>query len=257
MSSIRYAVRDQVAEILLDSLPVNALNEAMIDDLIAAMRRAAEDDSVRAVILGSAIPRRFCAGLRLDAVQQSSPSQLYALVEKLYVGLCEAQFQLKKPSIAAVEGAARGGGMTLAISCDMIVAAEDATFGYPEIDVGMIPAIHYTHLPRIVGRHRAFDLLFTGRAFDADEAWRLGLVSRVVPQADVMREARALAQSFCEKSPTIMRMGRAAFLRANDSDYRRGVAGAVESLGNIAATDDAKEGVAAFVEKRKPAWSPG
>lgn len=257
MSQVRFEIRDQIAEILLDSAPVNAISEAMLDDLLRSMRRAAEDDSVRAVILGSAVPGRFSAGLRLDAVHGASSGQLYALVEKLYVGLCDVQFNLGKPSIAAVQGTARGGGMTLAISCDMIVAADTATFGYPEIDVGMVPAIHYTHLPRIVGRHRAFDLLFTGRSFEAAEARELGLVSRIVPEAEVMNEARRLARTLCEKSPKVMRMGRAAFMRANDSDYRRGVASAVECFGNIAATDDAKEGVAAFVEKRKPRWSVG
>lgn len=254
MSTVTYEVRDRVAEILLDSPPVNALNEGMIDALLQALRRAAQDDGVRAVILGSAVPRRFCAGLQLDALHGAPPARAYALVDKLYNGLCEAQFHLGKPSIAAVGGTARGGGMTLAIHCDLIVAAESATFGYPEIDVGLTPAIHYTHLPRIVGRHRAFDLLFTGRTFGATEAMSLGLVSRVVPDADVMEQARALARTLCAKSPVVMRMGRMAFHRANDADYRRGVAGAVESFGNVAATDDAREGIAAFVEKRKPYW---
>ncbi|ABF10285.1 enoyl-CoA hydratase/carnithine racemase [Cupriavidus metallidurans] len=254
MTSVSYEVRDNIAEILLDSPPVNALNEAMIDALLQGLRRAAEDDSVRAVILASAVPRRFCAGLQLDSLRDAPPSRGYALVEKLYSGLCEAQFHLGKPSIAAVGGTARGGGMTLAIHCDMIVAADTATFGYPEIDVGLVPAIHYTHLPRIIGRHRAFDLLFTGRSFDAAEAMSLGLVNRVVPEQRVMEEARALARSLCQKSPEIMRMGRQAFMRANDIDYRRGVAGAVETFGNIFATEDAQEGIAAFVERRKPRW---
>jgi len=252
-SRIHYAVQDQIAEILLDSPPVNALDEPMIDALLAALRRAAKDDSVRAVILASAVPGRFCAGLKLDALDVP-PERSYALVNKLYSELCDAQYHLGKPSIAAVGGTARGGGMTLAVSCDMIVAADTATFGYPEIDVGLIPGIHYTHLPRVVGRHRAFDLLFTGRTFGAQEAMQLGLVSRVTPRSDVMAEARALAGALCQKSPTIMRMGRMAFMRANDTDYRRGVATAVENFGNVFATADAREGIAAFVQKRKPYW---
>jgi len=254
MSPVKYIVRNEVAEILLDSAPVNALTEAMIDDLLAALGRAAQDDSVRAVILGSAVPGRFCAGLKLDALHGASPARRYALVDKLYSQLCDAQFNLGKPSIAAISGTACGGGMTLAISCDVIVAARTATFGYPEIDVGLTPAIHYTHLPRIVGRHRAFDLLFTGRSFDATEAMSLGLVSRVVPEHAVLDEARALARTFCEKPPGVMHMGRKAFMRAIDDDYRRGVAAAVDSFGNVAATDEAREGIAAFVEKRKPRW---
>lgn len=254
MSAVTYEIREHVAEIILARPPVNALDEGMIDAVLHGLHRAARDDGVRAVILGSAVPGRFCAGLELDALRDASPARSYALVDKLYNGLCDAQFHLGKPSIAAVGGTARGGGMTLAIHCDLIVAAETATFGYPEIDVGLTPAIHYTHLPRIVGRHRAFDLLFTGRTFSAAEAISLGLVSRVVPQPDVMAQARALAQTLCAKSPVVMRMGRMAFQRANDGDYRRGVATAVETFGNVAATDDSREGIAAFVEKRKPYW---
>ena len=175
-------------------------------------------------------------------------------MEKLYLGLFDAQARLGKPSIAAVNGTARGGGMTLAVSCDMLVAADDASFGYPEIDVGVTPAIHYTHLPRIIGRHRAFELLFTGRSFGAAEALQLGLVNEVVPEAQVMERARAIAQQLAAKSPLVMRLGRQAFYKAVDVEYRRGVASAVEHFGNVAGTEDAREGMAAFVEKRKPAW---
>ncbi len=203
MSLVTYTVRDHVAEILLDNAPVNALTIPMVDALIQALNRAADDDSARAVIIASAVPGRFCAGLDIAALQGASPENIHALLEKLYVRLCDAQFQLGKPSIAAVTGAARGGGMTLAISCDLVVAAENATFGYPEIDVGMLSAIHFTHLPRIVGRHVAFDLLFTGRAFGAAEAMTLHLVNRVIREPQVLTEARALAQALAAPSPVV------------------------------------------------------
>jgi enoyl-CoA hydratase/carnithine racemase len=205
------------------------------------------------VILGSAVPRRFCAGLQLDSLRDAPPSRGYALVEKLYSGLCEAQFRLGKPSIAAVGGTAQGGGMTLAIHCDMIVAADTATFGYPEIDVragtrdstpicrassaGIAPSICCSRGVRSMRRKPC--------RWGWSTAWC---------QNSVMEEARALARSLCQKSPEIMRMGRQAFMRANDIDYRRGVAGAVETFGNIFATEDAQEGIAAFVERRKPRW---
>ena len=145
--------------------------------------------------------------------------------------------------------------MTVAISCDLLVAADTATFGYPEIDVGLIPGIHFAHLPPIVGRHRAFDLLFSGRTFGAQEAMDMGLVSRVVPPDAVIDEARKLAQVFCTKSPEIMRLGRAGFLRAIDTHYRSQIKDAVENVCEVAATDDAQEGLTAFVEKRKPKWA--
>jgi enoyl-CoA hydratase/carnithine racemase len=254
MSTVRYEVHDNVAEILLDNPPVNALDDTVMDDLLAALERAGADDSARAVILGTAIPKRFCAGLKLDTFREGSAAQVRTLVDKIYVRLVDAQFRLGKPSIAAVTGAARGAGMTLAISCDLIVAADNATFGYPEIDVGLLPAIHFTHLPRIVGRYRAFELLFTGRTFGADEAMQLGLVNRVAPADSELDEARKLAQLLAAKSPELMRIGKDAFMSAIDSDYRRGVAGAVTLISAVAATDDFREGMKAFVEKRKPVW---
>ncbi|SOY97300.1 conserved hypothetical protein [Cupriavidus taiwanensis] len=254
MSLVTYTVRDNVAEILLDNAPVNALTVPMVDALIRALDRAAADDSARAVIVASAVPKRFCAGLDIAALQDASADAIHTLLDKLYVQLSEAQYRLGKPSIAAVSGAARGGGMTLAISCDLIVAAEDASFGYPEIDVGMLPAIHFTHLPRIVGRHVAFDLLFTGRSFTASEAQALHLVNRVVSVDKVLEEARSLAVNLAAKSSSAMRIGRAAFHRAVDSDYRRGVSYAVDTFCRVADTDDAREGISAFVEKRRPNW---
>jgi enoyl-CoA hydratase/carnithine racemase len=249
--TIRYSVTDSIAEISLDNPPVNALSIALLDGLLAALERAAADDAVRTVLLTSAVPARFSAGLDLKHVAHN-PDAVRPLLDRLYVQLTDTQYHLGKPSIAVVDGSARGGGMTLAISCDVIVAAETATFGYPEIDLGVVPAIHFVHLPRIVGRHRAFELLFSGRSFSAAEAATLGLVSRVVPAADILAEARKLARVFAAKPPNAMRLGRAAFMRANDLDYRRGVDYAADLFCNIAATAEAQEGLRAFAEKRPP-----
>jgi enoyl-CoA hydratase/carnithine racemase len=254
VTNLRYDVSDRIAEISLDRPPVNALNLSLLEQLIAAFRRAAADENVRAVVLASALPRRFSAGLDLDILRGKSGTEVRRFLDKLYVELADVQYNLGKPSIAAVGGAARGGGMTLAISCDVILAGQSATFGYPEIDLALVPAIHFAHLPRIVGRHRAFELLFTGRSFGAEEAASLGLVSRVVPDEKLRDQARAMAGIFATKSPTAMRLGRAAFMRANDLDYRRSIGNAVEVFCNVATTDDAQEGLRAFKEKRAPSW---
>jgi enoyl-CoA hydratase/carnithine racemase len=253
---VRYATAQGIAEITLDNPPANALGEDMISEIIDCLHHAKDDPQVRVVLLCSANPKIFCAGLDLAALQRASSAESHRLLEKLYPQLYDAQFHLGKPSIAVVGGAARGGGMTLAISCDMILAADTASFGYPEVNVGVPPAIHFTHLPRIIGRNRAFDLLFTGRTFGAVEAERLGLVNRVVASPDLLEEAKALAHVLASKSPEVTRLARAAFMRANDSDYRRGVAGAVDTFCQVLATDDGKEGLAAFVEKRAPRWKP-
>lgn len=254
MSLFSYEVHNRVAEILFNNPPVNALTEAMLGDFLDALERASRDPEVRAVIIGSQVPGRFCAGLDLTAVHEGTHQKVRALLDRLYVRMTEVQFQMGKPTIAAVGGTARGGGMTIAISCDMIVASSDATFGYPEIDAGVLPSIHFTHLPRIVGKHRAFELLFTGRAFDAQEAQSLGLVSRLTEPGQALEGARALAQTLCGKSPEVVRFGRNAFMLANDNGYRQAVAAAADSFCNVAMTDAAREGIAAFVEKRKPRW---
>lgn len=251
---VRIETEDGIARIILDRPPVNALSLDLIRSVVAAFRQLGTDPSVRAVILTSAVAGRFSAGLDLDILLGKSGMEVRDFLTALYVDLYDAQHDLGRPSIAAVGGTARGGGVTMAISCDVILAAQGATFGYPEIDIGVLPAIHFAHLPRIVGRHRAFELLFTGRSFAAREAAELGLVSRVVPDAELDAAALALARTFAAKSPTVVRLGRAAFMRQNDLDYRRSIAAAVEDFCNVVVTDAAQEGLRAFVEKRKPRW---
>ena len=246
---IRYKISGAIARITLARPPVNALDLAMVRGVIAALNRAAADDAVRAVVVASAVAKRFCAGLDLVDIVQRSPAEVRTLVHELYLGLFDAQCRLGKPSIAAVNGAARGGGMTLAVSCDVILAAASASFGYPEIELGLLPAIHFVHLPRIIGRHRAFELLFGGEPFDAERAAGLGLVNRIVPETELEAEALKLGGVFAAKPQTAIRAGRAALMRQIDPDYRGRIAQAVEDFCAIIATDDAQKRLRAFAEK--------
>ena len=253
MSGVDYRVREGIAEITLDAPPANALTRSTVVELIAALDRAAADDAVAVVLVRSAVARRFCAGLDLTQLDGTSPAEVRSLLETLYVGLHQAQRRLGKPSIAVVNGAARGGGVTLAVSCDLLVAGESASFGYPEIDVGVMPAIHFTLLPRIVGRHRAFDLLFTGRTFGASTAEALGLVSRVVPDDELDAAARSLARVLAAKPRQAMRIARESFHRALDLGMSEGIGAAVEDFCVVAATDDAREGIGGFAKRRAAA----
>jgi enoyl-CoA hydratase/carnithine racemase len=248
---VRHRVVDGVCEILMDHAPVNALTVPMLDELLAQFERAAGDDAVRAIVLGSAVPKRFCAGLDLKAFSRQDGDGVRALLERLYTRFTDLQHRLGKPSIAAVNGTARGGGMTLAISCDMAIVDRDADLGYPEIDVGVIPAIHFAHLPRIVGRHRAFDLLFTGRAFGALEAVELGIAARVAEPGAALETAHEVARVLEAKPRRVLRMAREAFVREVDAGggYRHGVASAVENFCNVAATPESKAGIRAFVDR--------
>lgn len=141
--------------------------------------------------------------------------------------------------------------MTLAVSCDMIIAGQSATFGYPEIDVGVIPAIHYVHLPRIVGRQRAFELLFGGDVFDAKRAYELGLLNSVENDTDAQLVAMKWAEKFAGKSQAAIMLGRRAFMRQLDVEYRRGISHAVDDFCAVAATDAAQEKLREFIEQRK------
>lgn len=250
--AVRYAVSNRIARIALHRPPVNALSLDVIRAVVAALRRAAADAEARAVVVESALTRHFCAGLDLAMLLRKSRAEVREFLQQLYIELHEAQYGLGKPSIAAVGGSARGGGMTLAISCDVIVAGESATFGYPEINIGVPPAIHFAHLPRIAGRHRAFELLFSGRTFSAREAAGIGLVGKVVPDNEIAAAVTSLAAEFAAKSPVAMRLARAAFMRQND--YRHSIADAVEDFCDAVTTDAAQEGIRAFLEKRTPRW---
>src|ERR1700760_2573174 len=202
---VRYSAADGIAELMLDRAPVNALSMPLIDALLSALAKARDDESVRTVIIGST-QKVFCAGLDLDLVRGKPAIETKKFLEKLYFALNDMQYRMGKPTLAAIDGPVRAGGMTIAISCDMIIAGDASTFGYPEIDVGLIPAIHFVQLPRLVGKHRAFGPLFLGDSFDAATAYRMGLLSEVVPKGTALDRAHVDARPLAAKSPIIMKI---------------------------------------------------
>jgi enoyl-CoA hydratase len=250
-----YEVKDRVALIALNRPPVNAIDVAMIDAIHAALRKAEADPGVRAVIITSALDGMYCGGMDLRMAAEGSVADLRAFLDKFYIQTMNIQYEMTKPTVAVVNGPARGAGMTLSITSDMIYAADDIDLGYPEIDVGVIPAIHFVHLPRQISRHKAFELLFVGKPISAAEAASLGVINYAVPRAELMDRAFAMALEFTTKSPIIMALGRRSFMRANDLDYRRNVENQVETMCNIFSSADGQEGLAAFLEKRKPNWT--
>ena len=252
---ITYTVTGRVAVIAMNHAPVNALDHAMLDAYHTALRTANDDPAVGAVILTSALPKLFCGGMNLRMIAEGDARNLRSFLYKLYIETMNIQYVMTKPTIVAINGPARGAGMTLSITSDMILAADDTDLGYPEIDVGVIPAIHYVHLPRQIGRHKAFELLFGGKPIPTTEAAGLGIINHAVPRAELMNRATAIARDFAAKSPTVMALGRQSWMRANDLDYRRNVENQIETLCNIFETDDGREGLAAFLEKRKPRWA--
>ena len=251
---LSYEVRDRVAVLTMHRGPVNAVNFAFIEAIHAAWRRADNDKDVRAIVLTSAFDKAFSAGMDLDMIAGKGGAGLRAFLEKFYMETLDIQYRLTKPTIAAVNGRARGAGVTLSITQDIIVANEDTDFGYPEIYLGLIPAIHFVHLPRQVGRHQAFEYLFTGDPIPARKAEAMGLINYAVPKDQVLPKAMAIAQRLASKAPDAVRIGRQSYMRANDLDYRRNIENQVETMCNVMETAAAQEGLAAFLEKRKPRW---
>jgi len=249
-----YNVTNNIAEMILARGSSNAFSLDFLNEILSQLKLASQDKNAKVVIIKSDIPNIFCAGLDLNIIIGKSGLEIREFLNRLYIDLWDIQYNMGKPTIAAINGAARGGGMTLAISCDIIIASEKSSFGYPEINLGLLPAIHFNHLPKIIGRYRAFELLFSGRTFYTDEAFSLGLISKVTSEEKFTDEINSLATNLSHKSPTALKLGRAAFMRTNDLDYRRGVANAVEDFCNSATTPDAQEGLKAFLEKREPIW---
>jgi len=245
--TVTYAVEKGIAVIRLARPPLNTLDVATLDELLTALERAREDSGARAVVLESGNPRAFSAGVDLLAVRDGGAATFRAMLERLYLALYDAQHALGKPSIAAVEGAARGGGITLALSCDVIVAGRGASFGYPELNVGILPGIHFALLPRIVGRQKAFELLFAGEAFDAAEAHRLGLVARLAVAGGAGESARALARSVAAKPPGAVRAAKDAFVRINDAGARAQIAGLVETMAAMIDGPETRAALDAFL----------
>ncbi len=252
---VTYAVTDRVAVLTMQHPPVNAVDMEQIGAIHAGLKRADADPDVGAIVLTSAVDGYFCAGMDLKMVQRGGVAAFRRFLETFYLETLDIQHRLTKPTITAINGTALGAGMTLSITSDVLVAADDARLGYPEINVGVLPAIHFAHLPRIAGRHRAFEYLFTGDMLPPESLREIGVLNHVVPVADVLPKAMEIGRKFASKSPAIMAIGRRAFSRANDLDYRRDVANQVEMMCALLGTEDAMEGLTAFTEKRKPSWS--
>ena len=244
-------LRDGVAVLTIDRpAQRNSLSPAVMGELIDALAALRSDDAVRAVVLTGAGEKAFCAGGDLASLAGDGP---YAghLARRQYLELLEALLDLGKPAVAAVNGAALGGGFGLALACDLAVAVETATFGTPEVKVGLFPMMVTALLVRHVGPKRAMELALTGERISADRALELGLVNRVVA-AHVVDAARELAQSVATLSPAVLRLGREAVYTAADMEYRQSLRYLHAMLSLNASLDDATEGVSAFLAKRPP-----
>lgn len=230
---------------------LNALNIALMRELVEALEAADDDDAVRAIVLtGDA--RSFAAGA--DIREMADASAVGMLLRDQFARWDRIR-RIRKPLIAAVSGFALGGGCELAMMCDLIVASETAKFGQPEISIGVMPGAGGTQrLTRAVGKAKAMEMVLTGATIDARDALRWGLVNRVVPVEAFLSDAQALALEIASKPPVAVRLAKEAVLKSFDTTIEGGLEYERKNFYLLFASEDQKEGMKAFVEKRPPEW---
>jgi len=227
---------------------LNALNLQVMDEALSALDELEADDSVRCVVI-TGNERAFAAGADIKEMAEATTVEM---LQRDQFAKWDRIRRFKKPLIAAVSGYALGGGNELAMLCDMIVASETAQFGQPEINIGVMPGAGGTQrLTRAVGKAMAMEMVLTGRMLSAKEALQYGLVNRVVPIEVYLQEAKRLAQQIAEKSPIALQLAKEAVNKAFDVPLQEGLLYERKNFYTLFSTEDQKEGMAAFVEKRK------
>ena len=244
---------DGVALLTLDRPKVlNALDFALIAELTTALETLDRDPACRVMVITGAGDRAFAAGADIRELAAQTPASLLA---DDHFHRWERIKRIRKPIIAAVRGYALGGGCELAMTCDLIVAGDDAQFGQPEITLGVMPGAGGTQrLTRAIGKARAMELILTGRSIGAQQAATLGLVTRVVPAAETLTSALALAAEIAAMPPLAVIAAKEAVNRAEELSLEEGLAFERRNFYLLFGSDDQHEGMAAFLEKRPPTW---
>jgi enoyl-CoA hydratase len=243
--------RDGAVGVVLMNRPeaLNALSSELMEAVVGALEEFDADDTIRSIVLGGG-ERAFAAGADVGELAAATPIELY---ENRRIDRWDAIRALRTPLVAAVSGYCLGGGCELALACDLIVAAETAQFGQPEINLGVLPGAGGTQrLTRAVGKALAMDVILSGRFLSADEALRAGLVARVVAREVWLEEAKRVAREIAAKSPVSVRLAKEAVDAAFEMPLSAGLEFERRSFYLARASDDATEGLSAFVEKRRP-----
>ncbi len=244
--------RDRVGLVRLNRpKALNALSHALLTELMDALAAFDSDPAIGAIVL-TGDERLFAAGADIKEMASASPVEM---LKSDRTAIFERIMQVKKPLIAAVSGWCLGGGNELALACDMVVASETAKFGQPEINIGVIPGAGGTQrLARLVGKAIAMEMVLNNRTLSAEEALHFGLVNRVVPRERYLEEALALAAEIAARAPLAVRLGKQAVNLAFESFLSAGLADERRLFYFLFASQDQKEGMAAFAEKRPPQW---
>jgi enoyl-CoA hydratase len=246
-------VEDGIALVTINRPTVlNALNEETLRELQGALKEVAGRNDVRAVVLTGEGDKAFVAGADIAAMKEMNPREAFSFSRLGHdtLGMIE---NLTKPIIAAVNGFALGGGLEIALACDFIYASETAKLGVPEVTLGIFPGFGGTQrLPRLIGKGRAKELIFTGGMIDASEAYTLGIVNKVFPADKLMEEVFKTARTIAQNGPVSVSIAKASVNAGYDEGCIEGEALEMTAWANAFATHDQKEGMGAFLDKRKP-----
>ncbi len=248
--SIVCEIRESVAKITLNQPPLNILDIPMIEEMHSALARVQSESDLKVLVIGHQ-GKAFSAGV---SIKDHTPDKVEEMITKFH-SVFRLLNSLAVPSLALVDGMALGGGCELAVFCDMVIASDRATFGQPEIKVGVFPPVAAVLFPHIIGRNRALELLLTGDTIGAAEAQAIGLINKVFPAESLREKTEEFISKLTSLSGSVLRLTK----RAVDSGLRASVDGglrAVEQLylGELMKTEDASEGLNAFLERRKPVW---
>lgn len=251
-NTILFQVHDPIATITFNRPSVlNALNMELIDDLWNAFDNVSKSESIRVLVLTGAGPRSFMAGADITELSKTSPLQAKALTERVHALFLKLE-AMPQPAIAAVNGFALGAGCEIALACDFIYASETAKFGLPEITLGLIPGYGGTQrLPRLIGKNIAKEMVFTGQMITAAEAEAKGIVNRVVAPEALMEEVMKTAALIAAKGKVALRAAKQSIDLGANTDLRTGIGIEINNFALAIGSPDAKEGLTAFLEKRK------
>ncbi|MFX1475799.1 MAG: enoyl-CoA hydratase/isomerase family protein [Promethearchaeota archaeon] len=250
-ANILVDVTDRVATVTVNRPPLNVLDKDTLIEIRQALGKLKEDSTVTLVVLRTAGNRFFCVGVDVEQhLPEHAPKTL-----KAFNDVFKALLELDKPVIAVVQGSALGGGCELAFTCDMVIAAESAKFGQPEIQVGAVPTVAAAFMHHFIGPKRTFELCLTGKNISAAEAERMGLITRAVPDGELEEAVNQLVSKLKEYSPVMLSYVRRAIYASLSADFMAALKKVTELyLESLETTEDATEGLKAFLEKRKPVW---
>lgn len=252
--TIKYEIKENIAYITVNRpKAMNALNSQVLDELYKAFNEAEADDAVRVIIL-TGEGKAFVAGADIAEMSKMTPVEAREFGKKGHK-LMNYIHNVEKPVVAAINGFALGGGCELSMACDIRIASEAAKFGQPEVGLGLIPGFAGNlRLPRLVGKGMAKYMILTGDMIGADDAFRIGLVQKVVSPEELMDEAKAIADKIAAQAPIAVKFAKDVINNGYDMDLKSASAYEVNTFSIPFSSEDMKEGTSAFLEKRKPEW---